>query len=389
MKVRRQPAVDAPVTWWPITTVVAIWLAAAGLLGAGIFLVFGRLAGHDWYPWNDKSAPDLFDVTRSTVTAAGLLGGAVVAAIAVRRQRSHEIELRNAQLTLENERDANATDRYTKAVEQLGHANVSVRMGGIYALERVSHDSARDASTISEVLSAYARRDGENASSREGVVAVDVEAVVRVLARRPLGDEQRPTPPARLAGVHLREARLDNAHLAEAELKRATLVEADLTDASLQFADLSEADLSLAVLSGAQCSGALFPGANLVQAKLIETNLNAANLADADLQGADLALADLTHAVLVRVNLTHANLNGADLTAADLTGADLSGANLRGATLTGTDMGRATLARADLTHAVYERDEPDAAPPPRGWRIGADNRLERQEAKRRRSEPEM
>jgi hypothetical protein len=36
------------------------------------------------------------------------------------------------------------TDRYTKAVEQLGSDKLDVRIGGIYALERVARDSATD-----------------------------------------------------------------------------------------------------------------------------------------------------------------------------------------------------------------------------------------------------
>jgi hypothetical protein len=32
------------------------------------------------------------------------------------------------------------TDRYTKAIEQLGSDRLDVRIGGIYALERVARD---------------------------------------------------------------------------------------------------------------------------------------------------------------------------------------------------------------------------------------------------------
>ena len=35
------------------------------------------------------------------------------------------------------------TDRYTKAIEQLGSDKLDVRIGGIYALERIARDSAR------------------------------------------------------------------------------------------------------------------------------------------------------------------------------------------------------------------------------------------------------
>jgi hypothetical protein len=49
------------------------------------------------------------------------------------------------------------TDRYTKAIEQRGSEKLDVRIGGIYALERVARDSARDHPTVMEVLTAFIR----------------------------------------------------------------------------------------------------------------------------------------------------------------------------------------------------------------------------------------
>ena len=49
------------------------------------------------------------------------------------------------------------TDRYTKAIEQLGSAAMDVRIGGIFALERIARDSARDHPTVMEVLAAFIR----------------------------------------------------------------------------------------------------------------------------------------------------------------------------------------------------------------------------------------
>jgi hypothetical protein len=54
-------------------------------------------------------------------------------------------------------RQGQMTDRYTKAITQLGSKEVDVRMGGIYALERVARDSARDHPTVMEVLAAFIR----------------------------------------------------------------------------------------------------------------------------------------------------------------------------------------------------------------------------------------
>jgi hypothetical protein len=35
------------------------------------------------------------------------------------------------------------TDRYAKAIEQLGSGRLDVCIGGIYALERIAHESPR------------------------------------------------------------------------------------------------------------------------------------------------------------------------------------------------------------------------------------------------------
>lgn len=54
-------------------------------------------------------------------------------------------------------REGQVTDRYTKAIEQLGSDKLDVRIGGIYALERIARDSARDHPTVMEVLTAFIR----------------------------------------------------------------------------------------------------------------------------------------------------------------------------------------------------------------------------------------
>jgi hypothetical protein len=54
-------------------------------------------------------------------------------------------------------REGQVTDRYTKAIEQLGSEKLDVRIGGIYALERIARDSARDHPTVMEVLTAFIR----------------------------------------------------------------------------------------------------------------------------------------------------------------------------------------------------------------------------------------
>ena len=49
-------------------------------------------------------------------------------------------------------RETQVTDRYTRAVSQIGDSSLEVRIGGIYALERIGKDSAPDRPTIVYVL---------------------------------------------------------------------------------------------------------------------------------------------------------------------------------------------------------------------------------------------
>jgi uncharacterized protein YjbI with pentapeptide repeats len=95
--------------------------------------------------------------------------GAVAALlVAVRRQmlaeNAHDLSERNHRLALQaqahTETDAaerRVTDLYTKAVEQLGSADAAVRLGGLYALERVAQNNPTQRQTIVNVFCAYLR----------------------------------------------------------------------------------------------------------------------------------------------------------------------------------------------------------------------------------------
>ena len=75
-------------------------------------------------------------------------------------QRTFEHNAESARRTLELAEQGQVTDRYTKAIDQLGSTQVSVRIGGIYALERIARDSARDHPAIMEVLTEFLREAG-------------------------------------------------------------------------------------------------------------------------------------------------------------------------------------------------------------------------------------
>jgi Pentapeptide repeats (8 copies) len=174
-------------------------------------------------------------------------------------------------------REGQVTDRYTKAIEQLGSDKLDVRIGGIYALERIARDSARDHPTVMEVLTAFIREhsheqwppsDHPASRGQQRSTRPDIQAGLTVVGRRDLDRDIRPI---NLAGANLTGADLAGAYLADADLIGADLTDADLTDADLAGADLEEANLTSAHLTGADLAGA-----DLEEATLTGTHLHGA-----------------------------------------------------------------------------------------------------------------
>ena len=101
-------------------------------------------------------------------------------------------------------------------------ANIEVRLGAVYALERISQDSDRDHMRIMEILCAYIRTnaplDPETSMSRKEPRA-DIQAALTVIGRR---------APDKIA------------------LERTKGFELDLRDTDLRYVDLSDGDFAQA-----------------------------------------------------------------------------------------------------------------------------------------------
>jgi hypothetical protein len=74
-------------------------------------------------------------------------------------------------LTFRLSRRGQATDRFSRAVEQLGHPTVDVRLGGIHALGALARDSRTYHGPVVEVLSAYVREHAKATADGAGAPA--------------------------------------------------------------------------------------------------------------------------------------------------------------------------------------------------------------------------
>lgn len=62
---------------------------------------------------------------------------------------------KSTQETLRLSQEGQITERFTRTIDQLGSEKIEVRLGGIYALERIAKDSPKDHWTIMEVLTSF------------------------------------------------------------------------------------------------------------------------------------------------------------------------------------------------------------------------------------------
>jgi hypothetical protein len=225
--------------------------------------------------------------------------------------------------------------------------NLEVRIGAIYALERISQDSARDHIQIMEILCAYIRQnagredvplpDGDptpedwKAWAKEGREhpRLDVDVALKVIERR--ADTRKQLERDKAYRLGLERAPLRKIVLSQRDLKGADLQKAELQGANLEDAELQRANLRGAQLQAADLGGAQLRGANLRFAELQRANLRDAELQGAFLVGTELRGAFLWNAKLQGAYLGAAKLQGANLGFAELQGTDLGGANLQAA----------------------------------------------------------
>ncbi len=258
------------------------------------------------------------------------------------RVANKNVEIANKNVELTGSRLI--TERFSKAVEQLGSDKIEVRLGGIYALERIAHDSDRDHWTIMEVLTSFIQEK----TSIKMITEEEIRAKAFELWRNDSGDQSNSEGSYRADAISALKT-----HVVTKDIQAALTVigRRQQKDAPEKQLDLSDANLRGASLrEDANLRGALLCRVNLGGAILWDVNFSGANLLGADLSGAILQGSDFSGAILCGVNLSGANLSGTDLSGAILTLADLRGAKFLGAKLFGTYLHDSDLGDAqDLT----------------------------------------
>jgi uncharacterized protein YjbI with pentapeptide repeats len=348
-----------------------------GALVAAPFGIWRLVVGH----WSARAAQEQARIAQETARNT-LFTKAIEQLGATREQKRTVPTLKKFALALETIAGESGFHDETNTVP-----NTEVRLGAIYALEKLARDDLEMHWPIMETLCAYIRENAgkprtpptnmlatlaehwrnrlsdkvyEEFKRVAGRPSVDVQAAIAVIGRRT--ETQREYERSRREEKTSRTTDAWRLDLSDCYLASANFVGLDFTAArfsgsSLYLSNFSQATLTGAVFRNAHLEGANFhfahagnadfSKAHLDGARLTKAHINGAFLNEASLRGAWLNEAHLESTLLGDARLDEALLDKAHLEGAWLNGTSLSGASLRDTQLVDVLMDKAFLGKAE------------------------------------------
>lgn len=314
------------------------------------------------------------------------------------------------------------TDRLNKAVEGLGaektvkdeygestKPNLEVRIGAIYALERIAQDSLRDHIQVMETLCAYVRNNviSDNIGTR-----VDVQTALLVLDRR----SKKALAHERDRGYYLdlaecsfhtltlsdsmfQNSRLDGTMWTNCSFQSTSFSGADMTNCQFSECIIQNSHFKDAVMSGVKFSHSTIEGNRFDQAKLngaqflhcqlfknsfVEADVRNSFFDDSNASGDNFKYSDCQYVHLKGTRFFQANFQGLQIRSLKLEGvSEFERCNFFGAALRKVDLSKYNGGEEDFDGVFLfnckgtsselpdSKDEPDFDSQPdffQGWR---------------------
>lgn len=341
---------------WPVWQTLLL-----GVVGIALaFLLISWLAPVAFEcPPFDKNHPDACSaiIRNNGLAVAGLfagLVGLVALQLNARRTQTDRLRLTN--------------DTYVKAIEQLSSASMEVRIGAMYALERIAHEEQRYHWPIIETLAAYIRerapwppRGPEEAKGLDAIATAITTLGAQVTERLPPTSLPPDSPSLQ---PEVRAERASKAPDAETPTTSPNRAPTDIQTALTIIAQRSNRwRMARAKCFGVQAGQLGIRIDRLSEGRSGRTSYlrpflkrltrlmsSYAMLRGGEPRPLNLRQADLRYVDLFRVRLPKTILVGANLQKADLRGANLRGANLSNSILRGANLSEADLVDGFLVH---------------------------------------
>lgn len=247
------------------------WVTVSMVIGAiEVILV---VVQWDWLSDNESGS--------ATIRNIGLvIAGSVAIPLAIWRAVIADKQASSAQHQTTIAQQGLLNERYQKAAEMLGHDNLSVRLGGVYALQALIEEHPEQYYVPSmQLLCAFVR----NPPADEQLPVLSD----RELTRYGGGSRLRGDVQAVMDMMRLRDDRLVT--LERKKRFEVNFQGADLRGSNLRSVNFTGVDLRNADLSGAYAVGSNMSHAGLSGVRLYKTMLAKANLSNTWFYGADVS----------------------------------------------------------------------------------------------------
>ena len=249
------------------------YVIIAGIIAFALLILFFRLYSEIlFFDWGRTGTTEITETTGNadssirnlaiaflgTTSGIGALFGVY---LAIRRTEESKRQNDTAEQGL-------ITDRINKAVESLGKLNrdnkrvLEVRIGALYALERIAQDSIRDHIRIMKIICAYIYVREPLTNSRDKITAVgeDVRAALIIIGQRHEWTEDQ------------RHLKKETEQKYELDLRHCNLHNAELKSADMRGARLTESILEECTLTDANLTNTIIQSVNLTKAHLTRTD---------------------------------------------------------------------------------------------------------------------
>lgn len=189
--------------------------------------------------------------------------------------------------TLQVNREGQITERFTRAIDQLGNESLETRLGGIYALEQIAKETQEYYWPIMQILSSYVKHRapldpevqlGDSAETKLGHTDEDIQAIISILGSR-VGEFRKEEERridlqgtsllhtnfgfGNFTGVWFSSADLRHSYFGHANLREASFINANLRQVvfndvrNLKGVDFHKAKLEEAEIRGVDLEGTI------------------------------------------------------------------------------------------------------------------------------------
>ena len=220
------------------------------------------------------------------------------------------------------------TNLFQSATDMLGSEVAAVRIGAIYALQRLAKHRPEDFHVpVMQLLLAFLCNppadSGDLPPGDGGVLPPeqrdDIQTILQLLKRR--SDADLEIEKQQKLRLYMHGAQLSNSALRMSKFARAHFVQVDISHAYAEGADFSHSKLEHCDLRHGRFGGCNFFLALIFYSSLSNSNFRGANFHRVNMHFANLSKSDLKYAKLTRASLSAVDFKESNLEMADLSGA--------------------------------------------------------------------